>query len=159
MRRGRPRKTDVIRSANGKSRGDIIDQSMRLKNGKFSDFVEGYVRFAVYVMSPIAEGRPVKIGVSCDPLKRLSHLQIGAWKELSLEGVVWCSGPCEAFALESRAHKMLEQDGKELIGEWFNVSAPEASEVIRFAADVLGVELFDEQVRLDKVQQITEIPA
>jgi predicted GIY-YIG superfamily endonuclease len=61
----------------------------------------------------------IKIGVSDDPLKRLSTLQTSNSSILTLLYTSKCESREEAFEIEHKLHVMLES--YKILGEWFNL--------------------------------------
>jgi hypothetical protein len=70
---------------------------------------------------------PVKIGIATDPYRRLSSLQVGNHQELFVHHLVHIDKEFAPY-VEHHAHKALK--AKRIRGEWFNVSAAEALEVV-----------------------------
>ena len=102
----------------------------------------GTERCSVYVVA--AEGRwPCKIGIAVYPAKRLSTIQTSHWKKMELVRAVWCHNAQEARAVEQKAHTILREDHRGLMGEWFDRSPEQCLDVINFAAIALGIEVFD----------------
>lgn len=61
----------------------------------------------------------VKIGVTTDPVKRISQLKTGCPFELYIEAVIRCQSESWSYAYESHAHRILE--GSRQRGEWFKM--------------------------------------
>ena len=97
----------------------------------------------VYVIAPESKW-PIKIGVSNSPRKRLADLQTSHWKVLHVMKGFWCASAKDALKVEREAHRMLREDNRCLLGEWFDRTAEQAEEVIRFAAARHDVALGDE---------------
>lgn len=77
----------------------------------------------------------VKVGVSRDPLRRLSGIRTSSPHELRLEHAVEVD---DAYAVERVAHSMLAE--WRVAGEWFNVSIEQARAAINLASeDVHGI--------------------
>jgi hypothetical protein len=83
--------------------------------------------FHVYVIAPLA-GYPVKIGVAEKPTKRLAGIQTSCWEELVIHGLYRADNKSNAYRLEKLSHKRLGD--RRIIGEWFNVFASDALEVL-----------------------------
>ncbi len=97
---------------------------------------------SIYVVAPV-DGWPCKVGISTNPMKRVSSLQTACWKQLE---VAWCGflGTVkQAAALESRAHKSLTEQSLWLHGEWFDLRVTDAKDLIGFEADMAGLEMHD----------------
>jgi len=97
---------------------------------------------SLYVIAP--EGHwPSKIGISTRPEKRVQSLQTAHWKTLAVAQCFQCVGVKEARALEEKVHSVFREDGAYLMGEWFDKTASETVDVIKFSAAVIGVEITD----------------
>jgi hypothetical protein len=83
--------------------------------------------FHVYIIGPVA-GYPVKIGVAEKPTKRLAGIQTHCWEELTIHGLYKAHNRGDAYRLEKLSHKRLGD--KRLVGEWFNIFAVDAVELI-----------------------------
>lgn len=83
--------------------------------------------FHVYVIGPLA-GYPVKIGVAEKPTKRLAGIQAHCWEELMIHSLYQANNRGNAYRLEKLAHKRLADS--HMIGEWFNVFAADAVEIV-----------------------------
>lgn len=80
----------------------------------------------VYVIG--SAGHPVKIGIAINPERRLKALQTGCPHRLRLYTAVAVPEGCRARAVELACHKELVDH--QTTGEWFDISAYEALEVI-----------------------------
>jgi len=67
----------------------------------------------------------VKIGVSDNPIRRVSDLQTGCPYELNVIGQINTSDP---FDVESRLHEKYQQ--REKRGEWYKLSAREKARLV-----------------------------
>lgn len=94
----------------------------------------------VYVIAPDRHW-PVKVGISITAEKRLATLQTSHWKRLFVTHCFWCPTIADAKRVERKAHAMLTEDNALLLGEWFDRNPDQAADVVRFAADVEGVDL------------------
>jgi hypothetical protein len=84
---------------------------------------------------------PCKIGLSQNPVKRLASLQTAHWRPIQISGYRWCESQADALKVEQEAHRILEANGKELLGEWFDIRVEAAVEAMEFAALTVGVAL------------------
>lgn len=109
----------------------------------------------VYIIAPEAHW-PCKIGVSTYGRKRLASLQTSHWKRLYVTHSFWCGTIKEATAVEAKAHQMLDEEEVWLLGEWFDKRPDKAAEVVRFSAEVLGIELND---RVEESEPLEEVRA
>lgn len=80
----------------------------------------------VYIIGP-ADG-PYKVGIACNPKKRLQELQVGSYQRLILHHVRECASRHEAAAIEAVAHAAL--GSRRLQGEWFACSLDDAQGVV-----------------------------
>lgn len=96
----------------------------------------------VYVISP-DNNWPCKVGISVAPRKRITSLQVSCWRPLKVDYSVWCPTIAEARALENAMHEVLTEDGKWLSGEWFDMRAEHALDLLHFKASVCGIECHD----------------
>jgi hypothetical protein len=83
----------------------------------------------VYVIH--AEDGDVKIGVAKNAWNRLKGLQTAHSRKLSIFYKIGCLSRVEAYAIESRAHKILEN--RALEGEWFSASPEDARAAVERA--------------------------
>lgn len=103
----------------------------------------GFSYCGVYLISQ-RSGWPLKIGISdCVP-KRLSGLQTSHWNELICSGYWLLADRAQAQRLERRVHDVLARRGGHLLGEWFDIRADKAREIVEFEAQVLGLEVATE---------------
>ena len=90
----------------------------------------------VYVIT--AGNDAVKVGVARDALNRLKGLQTGHYRRRSIAHQTGFIAEQEAYAIERRAHRLLE--AKQIEGEWFAVSPQEAQAAIEQAINDLREE-------------------
>ncbi len=106
-----------------------------------------------YVIAPGWDG-PCKIGITNNLQRRLTALQTSSWEPLSIFGFrvgVWRDstkakvGSTHAAvyqatrALEAAAHKALTDCELRLSGEWFDVTADEAKQVLEKCGQIEGI--------------------
>lgn len=144
MTLGRPRRANAKRGAHGKSRGDEIDPVRRFENAQVRAIMherEARGRLCgIYAITPVANPRPTKIGVSVKPLLRLRSLQTSHWEVLHIAALGYCPSEASAFAVENKAHSLLRELGIQLRGEWFDTDVEHAMDAIQLAALAIGVE-------------------
>lgn len=99
---------------------------------------------AVYVIGHAAKTCPLKIGWASNVLDRVSQIQVSHWEAVTHHLVFWTMGPPLARRLEAKAHEVLDRASKRIRGEWFSIDIEWAEKVILFAANDLGIEVFDE---------------
>lgn len=100
----------------------------------------GFAYSGVYVIAP-GGAWPNKIGISCCVPRRLIALQTSHWQKLHVFDYWLCENAKAARTVERSVHKILADDGKLLMGEWFDVRSNQASKVVEYAADREGIEL------------------
>lgn len=106
-----------------------------------------------YVVAPGWDG-PCKIGITNNVQRRLTALQTSSWEPLSIFGFrvgVWrdstkakVGGTHAAVydatrTLEAAAHKALTDCELHLSGEWFDVTADEAKQVLDKCGEIEGI--------------------
>lgn len=96
----------------------------------------------LYLISPDNDW-PCKVGISAAPRKRVTNLQTALWRPLKVDYSVWCRTREQARELERGIHETLDEDGRWMMGEWFDMKARDAVELVHFKAAVLGVECFE----------------
>lgn len=115
----------------------------------------GFKYCGVYLVAP-ESGTPVKIGISETAVKRLAQLQTSHWQRL----VIWDYWICEnrhaAQKVEKKAHTLLQDLNKHLLGEWFDMRGEAVSRVVEFAAMHEAVELVQEIPNNDKFREVVE---
>ena len=87
----------------------------------------------VYVITSAENIGVSKIGRSRDPEKRLKGLQTGSPHKLHIEYTYGLFTKKSCLALEGRIHRLLTAE--RLSGEWFNISAKDASLLINNIID------------------------
>lgn len=94
----------------------------------------------VYLIAADRAG-PVKIGVSQSAEKRLAALQTAHWQRLHVFDYAWVKHARMARNVEQEAHAWLRDNGKGILGEWFETSVEQAYEALEWAAAALSIEL------------------
>jgi len=107
----------------------------------------------VYAVGPDPDG-PIKIGITTNPVSRFSALNTDNPVEIFCYHYCWFAGLPLAKRVEDACHKHLT--GKNIKGEWFNISYGEASEVILRMAEETKSPWFDEKERLRRVEYLKE---
>jgi hypothetical protein len=97
---------------------------------------------SVYVIAPI-DGWPCKIGVSTYALKRVIGLQTSVWKQLEIKFCGFVENTRAAREIEQRCHRSLTDQAKWLHGEWFDLRPDAAMELVKFEAELAGIEMHD----------------
>jgi hypothetical protein len=97
---------------------------------------------SVYVIAPI-DGWPCKIGISTYALKRVMALQTSVWKQLEVKFCGFVANTQAAREIEQRCHKALTDQSKWLHGEWFDLRPDAAMDLVRFEAEMAGIEMRD----------------
>jgi hypothetical protein len=88
----------------------------------------------VYIVSA-SEAGPVKVGIAHRPWERFSAIQSGNWLPLCLPWLLWCPGDEAAYRIEQKTHEDLH--GRNIRGEWFDMSASEPEMAIMLNASML----------------------
>lgn len=82
----------------------------------------------IYAICPVGADSPTKIGIALDMVQRMASIQVGNWQTLCCQFLLWAPGKEATMRLESEIHRSLKD--RLISGEWFNVPAPEAKEII-----------------------------
>ncbi len=82
----------------------------------------------LYIAGPVDIPRPVKVGISRTPKRRLRTFQTANWHELAMHRV-WKD--TQARAIEQATHKILKHC--HIRGEWFDCTIDDAEKAIREA--------------------------
>lgn len=93
----------------------------------------------IYVIAEHGAERPVKIGVAQDPLKRLSSMQSGNHRKLTLRHQVLCDNKDHGVAVEAALHAWFA--ARRGLGEWFDVHWKMAAIVANKMAEIPGGEV------------------
>ncbi len=106
---------------------------MIAKPGAYRDYC------GVYVMGPTGNYDVSKIGISANPIKRLSQMQTALWSDVLLHALIWA--PLNiAVSIEAKALRLAKAEKLRLRGEWVALPADEAVGLILTAMD--GTEMF-----------------
>lgn len=98
----------------------------------------GFDYCGVYLIA--AAGKwPVKIGMSEDAAKRLNSLQTAHWQQMRIMNYWICENKAAARQIEAKCH--LELKSRRMMGEWFDIRADAAADVVEFCGELLGIEL------------------
>ena len=130
-------------------------------------FILGDHFSVVYIIAPDENG-PVKIGRTVNIQERLAALQTGAWLPLRVFhfrlGIRMGIGSqyasmrramsSGAASLERLVHRKLDELGFRLIGEWFDLSVPEAIAVLDKCGSSGGVR----SITLGQIIQAADMP-
>lgn len=108
---------------------------------------------SLYIVSPDGNW-PCKVGISCNPYKRLLSLQTSVWKPLKVVHCYWLESVKEARRLEKEVHARLTADNVWLHGEWFDMRPRNAREMVEFVAAVEGIEINE---KIDNPEVIEDI--
>lgn len=83
---------------------------------------------AVYVIEP-QSGAAVKVGVSADPLSRLTGLQAGCHEQMTIRALFWMPSN-QAYGIERVTLRVIAKMGLRLSGEWCDMSATDLAGTI-----------------------------
>jgi len=130
--------------------GEVIKFS-KIRSGRApaSDFLRHSL---IYAVGPSPDG-PIKIGMTTNPLARISALNTDSPVEIFCYHYFWFAGTPLALRVEKACHKYLAD--KNLRGEWFNVTHAEAEETILKMAEETNSPWFDEEERQAKLDRLT----
>lgn len=93
---------------------------------------------SIYIVAPI-DGWPCKVGISTNPMKRISTLQTSCWKQLEVKWCGWAPTMQQAKEVEMKSHASLTNLGLWLHGEWFDMRPEKAADLVAFEAELAGV--------------------
>ena len=98
----------------------------------FRDFVRMRGYSSLYLLS-VGSTRPVKIGITDDPLRRLGDFQVAHYHTVDFLRVWWLPGKPIASRIESAFKNHFIEEN--IRGEWFDVPADDA---IAFVHDTIA---------------------
>jgi hypothetical protein len=107
----------------------------------FKRFIAKQGFHAIY-LATIPSGNPVKIGITDDPVERLSVLQTAHFERLRFHRFWWVAGLPVAARLERAFKKHFAPVN--IPGEWFDVPLPDAEAFIEKSACELGTWAVDD---------------
>lgn len=120
---------------------------------KWKDF--GFPFYTVYLIGPRG-GWPTKIGISDCAWRRMLDLQTAHWQEMVVHRTWIVENRTAARKVEAEAHRMLQDGGGQLLGEWYDIRPDKASEIVQFAAEKLAVETTQELPNIPKFAPVME---
>lgn len=97
----------------------------------------------VYIAGP-KKGWPITIGVSSEASNAYYSIQRGWWEEQVIHAFYLTPGPPTAARIKARLLKTFEPNKRFFNPSWFDVTKERAIEELQWAAEVDGIELFDE---------------
>ncbi|ATQ77891.1 hypothetical protein CR152_27850 [Massilia violaceinigra] len=86
----------------------------------------------VYIVHEVLQPGVCKIGVALNAARRVSHLQVGTWRDLVLAESFLCPTEEAAHLVEREVHLALKE--YHCRGEWFAVTPDFAANAVRSAA-------------------------
>lgn len=95
--------------------------------------VRGY--YSLYFLR-VQLGEPIKIGITHDPVSRLSGLQTANWRPVSFDRLWWLPG--QPIAARIEAALKLHFLPQHIRGEWFAIDPAEAGEFVEVTIERLG---------------------
>jgi hypothetical protein len=107
-----------------------------------------------YVYAISDEKSKIKIGVSGHPPSRVKQLQFECRNKLTLLHSLKCQEN-EAYRIERTAHRLIEN--KKVSGEWFEVSADEAINAIKDAAETVRKQVQQDAIASEEEYQSSNI--
>lgn len=144
----RPHDVERLDEATDRYVTDYADDFWRVNWKKF-----GFPFCGLYLISQ-RSGWPLKVGISDCVLKRLNGLQTSNWNELVCSGYWILADRAQAQRLERRVHEVIADKGGHLLGEWFDLRADKAREIVEFEAQMLGIELATEVPKNEKFKGV-----
>lgn len=109
----------------------------------------------VYAIGPHTGG-PIKIGWGVKLPEKLAEHQAGNWHELTYHEVTWTVGSPLAVRLKTAIHKILDDGGKRLRGDWFDVSVMDVLAVFQQATDASAIKTFTHEEMVLHIRQMRE---
>jgi hypothetical protein len=113
----------------------------------------GFNYCGVYLIGPNNRW-PLKIGISECAYKRIDALQTAHWQRINCHGYWLCENKKAAALVERKAHELLKEGSRHLMGEWFDIDLKKAAEIVVFAADAVGVEIVADIPKIDKFRKV-----
>lgn len=98
----------------------------------------GFDFCGVYLIAPAGKW-PVKVGMSEDAARRLNSLQTAHWQQMRIMSYWICENKAAARQIEAKCHAELKN--KRMMGEWFDIKADAAADVVEFCGELLGIGL------------------
>lgn len=94
---------------------------------------------AVYVIAPVNDTGFCKIGITDNPVNRLSTIQTSHWVDLKIHSILWVWGN-NARVVEKASHNEAKARSLEMRGEWVKSTTYGALDLVLDVAARLGVE-------------------
>lgn len=107
----------------------------------------------VYAVGPI-KGRPLFVGASNDPRRKLMEIANLHWQGLKVHEMAWTAGPPLAKRLERELQKLLK--GRHMHAQWYDVTVDLIVPAFQIATDKSGVKTWTHQGMLDHVADLRE---
>lgn len=96
---------------------------------------------------------PVTFGTTTDPDAILKQARVWNWEVVDLLAVVWTASRQNARAVCDEIDDILETEACPIRGRWYDMTPDVAEMTIRMAADAVGVAIFDDATRKEKLRQ------
>lgn len=120
-----------------KTRKANIEKAFRKTGGEYENKIRNKLNIThpkaafdlpvLYIITPVNLQRPVKIGISITPYRRLAAIQGANWQQLEIYKLFQIGK--QARKLERHLHFHLKD--KKLTGEWFDVESFEADQIVQ----------------------------
>ncbi len=117
----------------------------------FEEFVARQAFHTVYLVTPEADGAPVKVGVAANPYDRLSSHQVSNFIPLRLHRFWWVAGRQIALRIETFFKQ--HHRSRCVRGEWFHLSLAEAEAFVEGVIVGLGTWGASEEEVLELYEQ------
>lgn len=112
----------------------------------FTDFIHEQGFHGIYLVTTIY-GEPVKVGITEDPLARMSQLQTANFIELRMHRFWWTAGVQIAERIEREFKQHFEPSN--IRGEWFDLPLAAAELYVGERLQELGTWAVDHQAMID----------
>lgn len=113
----------------------------------------GFDYCGVYLIGP-QKRWPLKVGISESAYKRIDALQTAHWQQIDCHAYWICENKRAAALVERKAHALLKDGPRHMMGEWFDIDINKAREIVVFAAQSVGVEIVSDLPRVDKFKKV-----
>jgi hypothetical protein len=104
----------------------------------------------VYALGPVS-GRPVKVSWAGNPKARLKETQTDNWHELRMHELLWTPGRVLAHRLEAEIKAILDKAGRNLRGEWYDVTADLVRPAFQIGRERAGIDVFTHDEMIERV--------
>lgn len=96
---------------------------------------------------------PVLFCATKDPDEILRQARKWHWHDIDMLAVVWCSSEADARAVKEEIDDLNDELSNPIRARWYDMTPDVAEQVIRTAAGGVGVQIFDEATRTERLRQ------